>query len=143
MSKFLDINELVIDNQDCFVATLREDVKFNHKLGAAVEVHDVATNLFGYHGDMRPEKAEIIIRREHVGGSSNDIGFKRTENGFKPIISEFDSHQYNAAWQDLLGQRYAERAYEANMFQQGFALQSKTPNTDGTTRMEFAEIGGF
>src|SRR6266702_3363742 len=142
MSKFLDINELVIDDQDCFVATLREDVTFNHALGVPVEVHEVATNLFGYLGDMRPEKAEIIIRQEYVGGSSNDLGFKRTEIGFKPSISEFDSHQYNAAWQDTVSQRYAERKYEANMFQQGFGLQSKTVNTDGTTSMEFAQIGG-
>jgi hypothetical protein len=41
------------------------------------EVHDEPQVLYGYHGDARPERAEVIIRRQHIGQASNDIGFAR------------------------------------------------------------------
>jgi len=56
-----------------------------------IEVHDVATNLYGYMGDKREEVANVIIRRRHVGGLSNDIGFILTKDGYELIISSYDS----------------------------------------------------
>lgn len=146
MSKFLDINEIVVDDEVVFVATLQDDMTFLGCRGTqrpTIEVFDTPQPLYGFQGDVRPETAEIIIRRQFVGGSSNDLGFKRTENGIKPIISEFDSNFYNAAWRDLLGQRYAEHKYENQMLDQGFSLTSKTTDNQGETTMEFAQIGGF
>lgn len=46
--------------------------------------------LYGYEGDERPERAEIVIRRRHIDRLANDVGFKRTPQGFIPIISEYD-----------------------------------------------------
>lgn len=77
-----------------------------------VETHDKAQNLYGYHGDKRPQKAHVIIRRQFIGSSSNDIGFEKTNEGrFKAHISEFESAtgayaggtgKYTQEWQKKL-----------------------------------------
>ena len=46
--------------------------------------------LFGYQGDRRPETAELVVRRRHLGPASNDLGFARTPRGYVPILSEYD-----------------------------------------------------
>jgi hypothetical protein len=46
--------------------------------------------LYGYQGDRRPETADIVIRRKFVGAASNDLGFARTNQGYTPIVSEYD-----------------------------------------------------
>ena len=55
-----------------------------------IEVHEEPQSLFGYHGDERPEKANIIVRRKHIGASSNDFGFVRQGDGYKMLLSEYD-----------------------------------------------------
>jgi methyltransferase-like protein len=63
-----------------------------------IETHNNPDNLFGYLDDQRSQKANIIIRRQHVGPSSNDLGFVQTDTGYKAIISDYDSHYYNPQW---------------------------------------------
>ena len=46
--------------------------------------------LYGYRGDLRPERAELVVRRQHLTSASNDLGFQRTDTGYVPIISEYD-----------------------------------------------------
>jgi hypothetical protein len=134
-----------MDDQEILVDTLREDMTFSscvNGLTVEVESHEIADSLLGFQGDVRAETAEVIIRRKFVGPSSNDIGFKRMESGnFKPIISQFDSHTYNQGWQDTLSQRYSERKYAKEMYQEGFILQRKTTLADGTTDMQFVQQG--
>jgi hypothetical protein len=73
-----------------------------------IEVHSVPNNLIGYHSDVRSDRANIIIRRRYIGGSSNDIGFLKTEDGtYTAIISEYDSSKYNKQWLNRLKQNYA------------------------------------
>ena len=51
--------------------------------------------LYGYQGDLRPQTADIVIRRKEVGSASNDAGFiwnSATKN-YTQIISEFDAGQ--------------------------------------------------
>jgi len=56
-----------------------------------IEVHEVARSLYGYQGDVRSQKAHVIVRRRDVGAASNDIGFERMEDGrFKTWVSEYD-----------------------------------------------------
>ncbi len=57
-----------------------------------VEVHDTPTNLYGYTGDRRQDVAHLIVRRDHVGQASNDLGiFIDPATGVgKVIISEYD-----------------------------------------------------
>ena len=49
-------------------------------------------HLFGYHGDERPETASFIVRRAHIGLSSNDLGYRwdPAAKCFTEIVSEFD-----------------------------------------------------
>ena len=84
-----------------------------------IEVHAEAVPLYGYQGDVRPQKAHIVIRRRHVGSGANDVGWKfQSNSGFQEIISEFDSGsgayshlrrtaRFNRAMQDKLKQEYA------------------------------------
>lgn len=73
-----------------------------------IEVYEIPQNLLGYCGDIREQKAHIIIRRKHVGKASNDIGFIRLEDGtYEAIVSEYDSKQYNTAWINKLKGNYA------------------------------------
>ena len=57
-----------------------------------VEVHESPTNLYGYTGDRRADLAHIIVRRRHVGGSSNDVGFRREADGsWTAVVSQYDT----------------------------------------------------
>ena len=49
-----------------------------------------ALPLYGYQGDLRPERVQLVIRREHLTSASNDLGFVRTEKGYVPVVSEYD-----------------------------------------------------
>lgn len=69
------------------------------ELGFEVEVHETPQRLVGYRGDLRAETAHIIIRRKHIGRSSNDVGFYVKADGtIEAVISEYDAHRFNAAW---------------------------------------------
>ena len=68
-----------------------------------IEFHDVATNLLGYVGDIRPQKANVIIRGsgsdKHPGvygpnrlpGAYNDLGFTEKDGYYSMELQNFDS----------------------------------------------------
>ena len=88
-----------------------------------VEVHAEAQHLYGYMGDRRQQTAEVIVRRKHIGTASNDIGFKRGQDGvFEAIISDFDRRTYSQDWLNRLTQRYAYHAARFKLEEQGFSL---------------------
>ena len=88
-----------------------------------VETRETAQHLYGYQGDMRPQTAEVIVRRKYVGHASNDIGFKRQTDGtFEAIISGYDRRRYSQKWLDRLTQRYAYHVARAKLAEQGFDL---------------------
>lgn len=64
-------------------------------MGYVPVVHKEATNLYGYQGDKRQQKAHIIIPRKQVGGASNDVGFERSKKGFVMHASAYDK-----SWRD-------------------------------------------
>ncbi|MEM9925820.1 MAG: DUF1257 domain-containing protein [Cyanobacteria bacterium P01_D01_bin.50] len=100
MSHFTSIKTQIKD-KDALIKALA-DVGFKN-----LEVNDTAQSLYGYQGDVRPETAEVIIRRKYIGSSSNDIGFKLQDHGqFQAIISEFDRGRYNQQWLNQVMQRY-------------------------------------
>ena len=97
-----------------------------------VEVHQTAQHLYGYRGDVRPQTAEVIIRRTFVGPASNDIGFKRQADGtFDAIISDYDRVRYSQQWLNRLTQRYAYHVARAKLEEQGFALVTEETQQDG------------
>ena len=118
MSHYTSI-ALEIRDRDALVAALAD-------LGLSiVEVHDEPAHLHGYEADVRPEKAEVIIRREHVGPLSNDIGFRKTDAGtYEAIVSEYDQGSgYGADWRSRLLQRYGRHVAVANLTKKGFRVQ--------------------
>lgn len=107
---------------------------------ANVEQHDKAQQLVGYHGDKREQTAEIIIRRAHIGGSSNDIGFKKQKDGtYGAIISDFDKHKHNAAWMADLKKRYAEKKIMKQAKESGLRFIKKTQSQDGSFKLQFVK----
>jgi hypothetical protein len=103
------------------------DVGFKH-----VEVHEQAQHLYGYLGDRRPQTAEVIVRKKYVGRASNDIGFKRRDDGtFDAIISGYDRGKYSQEWLERLTQRYAYHVARAKLEEQGFALVTEEKDRDG------------
>lgn len=102
-----------------------------------VEHHERPQSLFGYQGDIRPEAAEIVIRRKFVGTLSNDIGFKRgTDGAFAAIISEYDSNKYSQVWLQRLLQRYAYHATVQKLVEeQGFSLVEEEQQETGAIHL--------
>jgi hypothetical protein len=96
------------------------------------EVHEEAASLMGYRGDERQQTAEVIVRRKFVGHASNDIGFKRTQDGsFDAIISQYDRPRFDKRWLESLTQRYAYHVALAKLEEQGFTLASEETSKDG------------
>ncbi len=104
-----------------------------------IEVHENAQYLYGFQGDVRPETAEVIIRRKYVGSSSNDIGFKLQDDGqFQAIISEYDRGRYNQQWLGKVMQRYGYYTLMASAQEQGFTVEEDEVMEDGTVRVVVA-----
>ena len=74
-----------------------------------IEVYAEAVPLYGYQGDVRPQEAHIVIRRQHVGTAANDVGWEKQPDGtYRAWISEYDGrHRFNPAMQDRIKQEYA------------------------------------
>lgn len=62
-------------------------------LGYAHEQVEIGEQLplRGYQGELRPETAEIVVRRRWLHQASNDLGFARTPAGYVAIVSEWDT----------------------------------------------------
>ena len=107
--------------------------KVGHK---EVEVHTQPETLYGYQGDARPEKAELIVRREHIGGASNDIGFARQEDGtYEAIISDYDRRKYNESWLANLAHAYSHAATLRYAATHGYEIATDELQQDGTRRL--------
>lgn len=117
-------------NKDCLVKAL----EWFFGTGK-VEVYDEPMNLFGYKGDVRPEKANIIVRADAIKeaarayGASiapNDLGFRLEGETF---VMEMD--KYSRTWvfgsdgvwpnfEGRLKQRYAINVVEAWAESEGY-----------------------
>jgi hypothetical protein len=101
-----------------------------------VEVHDQPQPLFGYQGDQRADRANVIVRRQHVGSASNDIGFLRQDDrSYLAVISEFDRSKHDERWLGRLTARHAYHVAARTLSEQGFDLVDETAERDGTVRM--------
>ncbi len=88
-------------------------------LESQIEIHAEAVPLYGYQGDVRPQNAHIVIRRQHVGTGANDVGWQRQPDGtYRAWISEYDAGvgrygnrkdvaRLNLALQNQIKQEYA------------------------------------
>ncbi|WP_428261750.1 DUF1257 domain-containing protein [Haliangium sp.] len=103
MSAYMTLATPMID-RECLLLALA-DLGFGLDV---VELHDEPVALVGYQGRARTERAEIVIRRAHVGRASNDIGFERTETGYRAHVSNYDHPRFGRGWLDQLDARYRE-----------------------------------
>ena len=96
-------------------------------IGYQVEVHPNGAALIGYHGDERPERANVIIRRAQLDSASNDIGFVRGSDGrFRAILSEYDrSIGYDDRWLGKVHQHYKEVQTLAVAKAKGYIFRGK------------------
>ena len=103
MSRYTHGTIVGVKDRDCLIKALM-DMGFKKE---QIEIHDKATNLHGYQGDTRKQKAHVIIRKQYVGGASNDLGFEHVEGkGFVSHISDYDKSRYNAKWEKKLMGKY-------------------------------------
>lgn len=107
-----------------------------------IEEHQIAQSLHGFGGDIRDQKAHIIIRRQHVGRASNDIGFEKQADGtYKAWVSQFDRNR-------RLGQRivngelvqgYAKRMVEKQIAKtRGWKMVSQERDKAGKMRIKIS-----
>lgn len=116
-----------------------------------IEVNKEPVNLYGYHGDVRPEKAEIVIRRSSISSSSNDVGFQRQPDGtYQAIVSDYDRsgpstskndltkglQGFGEKWMGLLTQRYGYQVAKKQLDSMGFNIESMTTDKNGELVLE-------
>ena len=131
MSHYCEV-AIELTDEGCLVAALSR-LGFQGK----VEVHQEAQTLYGYKGDARPQKAHIIIRRQHVGRAANDLGFERQADGkYRVWVSEFDqSHNgYDNAWLGRLKQAYGIEKVRKEAKKRGYSL-TEQKQENGTVRL--------
>lgn len=106
-----------------------------------VEVHDTPRRLYGYRGDARPERAEVVIRRAQVGHASNDIGFARQADGsFEAIISDYDRLRHDERWLAAVTQAYGHAAALQYADAHGFDIVTDEIEQDGTRRLALRRV---
>lgn len=118
MSHYTEI-ETEFTDRDCLVKALT-DLGYSAE---QIEIHDEAKTLYGYHGDARAEKANVIIRRANVGSASNDVGWiKDPQTGrYRAVISDFDSRtHFNHEKQADLKGRYSYHKTVKTLKQKGY-----------------------
>jgi len=93
--------------------------------------------LYGYQGDVRAQKAHLIIRREHVGRAANDLGFEKQPDGkYRVWVSEYDAkyNGYNEAWLGKLKQAYGIEKARREARKRGYRV-SEQKLDDGRVRL--------
>ena len=128
MSEYCDI-KTQFKNVDALVDALLEASP--HWTRDKIEVHNEPQHLYGFQGDMREQTAHVIIRRQTIGGASNDIGFIRGADGtYTAQISRYDQHRHGERWQAKLKQSYAFHAIRRQQERNGRTV-TRQVRTDG------------
>lgn len=139
------------------VRTVYKDQKalveaLEHAFGkGTVEVNAEGAPLFGYQGDNRAllpvgnanhaPPCTVIVRRRHVGGASNDIGYRRGEDGvFRAYVSDYDTGAARTRL-DKIPQRYAVAAARSAARAQGWNVV-EVPQKNGTVKLQLEKWGG-
>jgi hypothetical protein len=107
VSKYLHFESEIFTDRHLLLGALAD-------LGYREVEEGEALPLYGYEGGRRAETAELVVRRRHVGRLSNDVGFRRTDAGFVPVVSEYDRRTLlDGRFLVRLRTAYSERAIEA------------------------------
>lgn len=101
MSAYLTLMTPMTD-RECLLAALA-DLGFKQ---TQIEVNEEPVRLVGYAGDRREQIAHIVLRREHIGASSNDVGFLATSTGYQALVSGYDHPRFGTQWLSQLHRHY-------------------------------------
>lgn len=108
-----------------------------------VELHDQASCLYGYQGDARAQKANIIVRRKYVGSAANDLGWELQEDGtYAAHISDYDRGRYGKKWQEDLEMHYGVEQAKNAFSAEGWSFQESVDN-EGNIQLLGQRMGGF
>lgn len=133
MSAYMEFKDIKFLNAALLVKTLQE-------MGYQVEVGQSLT-LYGYHGDARPERAQIVVRRDQIGSSSNDLGFAWNGTAFVPIISEYDAKcVLTEEWRQKLQDTYGKLAVLQFLYSKNAQIQWATQKPAGFTIRATVEV---
>lgn len=97
-------------------------------LGLSPVIYDEKHNLRGYTGDIREEKAEIIVPKEQLNrlftGASNDLGFSfdSEKKQYNMLCSDYDM---TAGVADKVTQSYALTAIKTALNKNKFNIVSE------------------
>lgn len=93
--------------------------------------------LVDYVGVPRGDMADIIVRRKHVPGSSNDLGFRREADGtYTAVVSDYDNIRQGAEWDKKLRVKYAEVGLESSLAKIGARYVNKR-TVNGKVLLEY------
>lgn len=138
MSAYQEL-ETEFQDQACLVQAL--EALFGE---GSVSTYEKPAQLVGYGGDLRRQCAHVIVRRKHIGGSSNDMGFIKQDDGtYKMWLSEYDQIATPAACgfknRDAfvigIKKNYAVSKVEANAYKNNWSVK-KTVDQDGKIRIK-------
>lgn len=142
MSEYTTTETKIKDQKSLVAALIAMGFKENQ-----IEICKDGSPMVGYQGDFRtldgrghttdPNKAmkgHVIVRRRHVGGASNDIGFvKQADGTYKFIGSAYDRHAtigaavktggYNEKWLKMLEGAYTENLVTRKLREKGMQIK--------------------
>jgi len=131
MSHYSEV-AIELTDEGCLVAALGR-LGFKGK----VEIYKEAKALYGYQGDVRAQKGNVIIRRQHVGPAANDLGFERqADSKYRVWVSEYDQkyNKYDDAWMGRLKQAYGVEKARIEAKKKGYRV-SEHKLDDGRIRL--------
>jgi len=130
MSEY-SIIQVQYSDPECIKAALKE-------MGYVYEEHKTAEHLYGFQGDSRQQKANIIIRRKHVGSAANDVGFNKTSSGkYELIISQFDKGgKTGTNFMERMRQLYAKHKTVKQLKRMGKTITSIKQGADGKIKIK-------
>lgn len=111
-------NKTIYKDRDCLVEALG-DMGYAKEV---IELHEKAVDLIDYcgrkthylgdkddNGTLINDRAHVIVRRKHVGGAANDLGFQQQKDGtYSAVVSAYDTSKHNASWMTDLKAAYGK-----------------------------------
>ena len=109
------------------------------EIGYEPVIYKEKKQLMGYQDDVREEKAEIIIPRNQISSSSNDIGFAcNPENKeYVMLCLEYDLHK---GFADKIKQSYAVVSIKTALKRNKFTIGEETKNKQSKITINAGKI---
>lgn len=130
MSQYISTQELDVKDLDSLVRALEH-------LGYVVERHAEPVRLRGYRGDLRAQRAHVVVRKEHTKkAASNDVGWELVDGRVVSHISQYDkSVGFDESWRRALVRECGVQRAVARALRAGHRVVRKV-DAKGRPRLE-------